>query len=176
MQGERDARLYSSVLSFTAMGGVLGLAMGLAGGLASRSVIAGLAAGISGLLLGEAAAASISHVLVSNFFKSRIPESTNLVLPLLTHGAIWSAVGVIGGLAFGLGSRRQRPLESHRYWGAWWEQPRRRLCTKLLVPSPCLSKTDLPLDGLNRRHAGWPSCWSPSSRPPGAGMALLRRP
>src|SRR5262249_17098716 len=42
MQVERDARLYSAVLSYTAMGGFLGLALGLAGGLASRSVFAGL--------------------------------------------------------------------------------------------------------------------------------------
>ena len=42
-------------------------------------------------------------VLVSVFFKRHDPQSVDLLLPLLTHGAIWSAVGAIGGLAFGLG-------------------------------------------------------------------------
>jgi hypothetical protein len=37
------------------------------------------------------------------FFKNYDPRSGDLVLPLLTHGAIWSAVGGVGGLAFGLG-------------------------------------------------------------------------
>ena len=47
--------------------------------------------------------APLALVLVSNFFKRYDPESGDLVLPVLTHGAIWSAVGAIGGLAFGLG-------------------------------------------------------------------------
>jgi len=147
MQGERDARLYSSVLSFTAMGGVLGLAMGLAGGLASRSVIAGLAAGISGLLLGAAAAASISHVLVSNFFKSRIPESTDLVLPLLTHGAIWSAVGVIGGLAFGLGAGGKGRWKATILGGLVGAAAATIVYEIVGAVAFASSKTDLPLAG-----------------------------
>ena len=103
MRRWRDARLYSATLTFTTMGGFLGLAMGLAGGLARRSVFAGVRAAILGLLLGTAAAASMAFVLVSIFFKRHDPQSGDLVLPLLTHGAIWSAVGAIGGLAFGLG-------------------------------------------------------------------------
>ena len=40
---------------------------------------------------------------MSNFFARHDPQSVDLVLPLLTHGAIWSAVGAIGGLALGVG-------------------------------------------------------------------------
>ena len=40
MRRTRDARLYSAALTFTAMGGFLGLTMGWAGGLARRSVFA----------------------------------------------------------------------------------------------------------------------------------------
>jgi hypothetical protein len=97
------ARVASATLSFTAMGGFLGLAMGLAGGLARRSASASAQAAILGLLLGTATAASIAFVVVTLFFKHHDPQSVDLVLPLLTHGAIWSGVGVIGGLAFGLG-------------------------------------------------------------------------
>jgi hypothetical protein len=99
----REARLYSATLTFGAMGGLLGLAMGMAGGLARRSVLASAWAGIVGLLLGTAAVASLSMLLVSNFYKRYDPQGGDLVLPLLTHGAAWSVVGAIGGLAFGLG-------------------------------------------------------------------------
>ncbi len=103
MRRWRDARLYSASLTFATMGGFLGLTMGLAGGLARRSGVAGARAAILGLLLGTAATASLALVLVSVFFKRHDPQSGDLVFPLLTHGAIWSAVGAIGGLAFGLG-------------------------------------------------------------------------
>ena len=99
----KDARLYSATWSFTAMGGFLGLTMGLAGGLARRSVPASAWAAMGGLVLGTAAGASTALGLVSNFYNKYDPQSGDLVLPLLTHGAIWSVVGAIGGLAFGLG-------------------------------------------------------------------------
>jgi vacuolar-type H+-ATPase subunit I/STV1 len=103
MRRWRSARLYSATLTFTTMGGFLGLAMGLAGGLARCSVLASVRAAILGLLLGAAAVGLMALVLVSIFFQRHDPQSGDLVLPLLTHGAIWSAVGAIGGLAFGLG-------------------------------------------------------------------------
>jgi hypothetical protein len=99
----KDARLYSATQTFAAMGGLLGLTMGLAGGLARRSVFASAWAATGGLILGTAAGASTALVLVSNFFQRHDPHSGDLVFPLLTHGAIWSVVGAIGGLAFGLG-------------------------------------------------------------------------
>jgi hypothetical protein len=103
MQRWRAARVYSAVLTFTSLGGFLGLAMGLAGGLARRSASAGARAAIVGLLLGTSVTAPLSLALVSYFFKTHDPQSNNLLLPLLTHGALWSAVGAIAGLAFGLG-------------------------------------------------------------------------
>jgi hypothetical protein len=103
MRRMKDARLYTAALTFTTLGGLLGLALGLAGGLGRRSTYAGVNAAILGLLLGSAAAASMSLVVVSIFYKSYEPQSGDLVLPLLTHGAIWSALGGVGGLAFGLG-------------------------------------------------------------------------
>jgi hypothetical protein len=99
----KDARLYSATFTFTALGGLLGLTLGLAGGLARRSVSASAMAAILGLLLGSTIAASFSLVLVSIFFKNHDPQSSDLLFPLFTHGAIWSVVGAVGGLAFGLG-------------------------------------------------------------------------
>ncbi len=103
MRRWRDARLYTATLTFTTMGGLLGLTMGLAGGLARRSVFASARAAILGRVLGSAAVASCSLILVSMFFKFQDPHSGDLVLPLFTHAAIWSVVGGVGGLAFGLG-------------------------------------------------------------------------
>ena len=40
---------------------------------------------------------------MSAFYKVHDPQSTDLAVPLLTHCAIWSVVGAIGGVAFGLG-------------------------------------------------------------------------
>jgi hypothetical protein len=98
-----DARLYSATLNFTTMGGLLGLMMGLAGGLARRSASASARGAIPGLVVGTAAAAAVSWFLLAIFFKNHDPQSGDLILPLLTHGAIWSTIGAVGGLAFGLG-------------------------------------------------------------------------
>ena len=99
----KAARLSTATLTFTCLGGFLGLAMGLAGGLARRSVSAAIGAAIVGLVLGTVAEGILAYVVVSVFFKRYDPLAGDLALPLLTHGAIWLAVGAIGGLAFGLG-------------------------------------------------------------------------
>jgi hypothetical protein len=103
MQRLRDARVSSATLTYRAMGGFLGLAMGLAGGMARRSTFAAGTAAIVGVVFGAVVVGLVSRLLVSRFFETHDPQSGDLVLPLLTHGAIWSAAGAIGGLAFGLG-------------------------------------------------------------------------
>ena len=77
--------------------------MGLAGGMARRSAAGGGRAAMLGLVLGMAVTGSVALVSVLIFYKTHDLQSVDLVLPLLTHGAIWSTVGAIGGLAFGLG-------------------------------------------------------------------------
>ena len=100
----KEARLYSATFTFTTLGGLLGLTLGLAGGLAARrSIAATTGAAILGLLLGVVGSASASRFLVSFFYKNYDPVSTDLIFPLLTHSVIWSVVGALGGLAFGLG-------------------------------------------------------------------------
>ena len=102
IQRWHDARLYCPAAIFATMGGMLGLAMGMAGGLARGSVFRGAWAAIVGLLLGTIIATSTSLIFVSLFYKKYNPETGDLVVPMLMHGAIWSAVGAIGGLVFGL--------------------------------------------------------------------------
>ena len=58
MRRWKDARLHGAALTFTLMGGCLGLAMGAAGGAAHRSGSAGVRAAIVGLVLGTAGAAA----------------------------------------------------------------------------------------------------------------------
>jgi hypothetical protein len=99
----KDARVHSPAFTFATLGGLLGLALGFAGGFARRSTSASVRAAILGLMLGSTVAGSFSLFLVPIFFKNYDPQSGDLVLPLLTHCAIWSAVGGVGGLAFGLG-------------------------------------------------------------------------
>jgi hypothetical protein len=103
VQRWRDARLYSATFTFAALGGLLGLALGVAGGLARGSTSAGVRAAISGLLLGLAGVGSTSLLLVSIFFNTRDPQSSDLVVPLFTHGAIWCVAGAVCGLSLGLG-------------------------------------------------------------------------
>jgi MFS family permease len=98
-----NARIYSAALSLAVLGGLLGLAMGLAGGVARRSTSSSARAAILGLFLGAGVAVSMAFVFVSVFYKWHDPQSGDLLVPLLTQGAIWSSVGAIGGLAFGLG-------------------------------------------------------------------------
>jgi hypothetical protein len=97
------ARLMSASGTFTALGAIVGLGLGLAGGLARRSASAGARAALMGCALGAIAGASVSWLVLPNFFKRYDPQSQDLVLPLLTLGAICSSVGAAGGLAFGIG-------------------------------------------------------------------------
>ncbi len=108
----KEARLYSAVFTFTTLGGLLGLALGLAGGLARRSVAASAGTAILGFLLGVVGSACASLLLVSFFYKNYDPVSSDLIFPLLTHTTIWSVMGALGGLAFGLG------LGGSRRWPA----------------------------------------------------------
>jgi hypothetical protein len=97
-----SARLYSAALTFATAGGLLGLALGAAGGLARRSAGASVKIGALGLVLGTGMVGGLSFLAVSNFYARYDHHSDDLFLPLLTQTASWSVVGAIGGLAFGL--------------------------------------------------------------------------
>jgi hypothetical protein len=98
-----DAQVSSNAVSFIQQGAILGTVLGLAGGLARRSIGRGLGAALAGLVLGGAAAALTAHFVLPEYFHRVEPDENALTLPLLTHGAIWAAVGLAAGLALGLG-------------------------------------------------------------------------
>jgi hypothetical protein len=108
----KESRFYSAVITYAAMGAILGLTMGSAGGLVRGSLPRTANAAIQGLMLGIIVAASLSSAVVAVFYKFYDPQSGDLLLPLICHGAIWSAVGACAGFAFGhgLGARGQRKL------------------------------------------------------------------
>jgi hypothetical protein len=110
---ERAAAITTkATLSYGLAGAALGLTLGLAGGIArrSRSTVAMIAGagtgGVAGLLLGAIAGAGSASLAVPFFLRNEdTTVADDLILPLLTHGAIWSALGAAGGLALGIGLR-----------------------------------------------------------------------
>jgi hypothetical protein len=101
-------------LGFALSGAAVGLGLGVAGALAHRRGAAAARAGLVGLVAGAAAGAGASLALFPayNIYKARHPDeaASDLILPLLIHAGIWSALGAAGGLAFGLGSGERRTL------------------------------------------------------------------
>jgi hypothetical protein len=97
-----------AALAYGGLGMVLGLALGVAGGLARRAPLAAIVAGVTGLVLGGAAGAGSTAVLVPNFHAARLAFSeedhnNDLALALRTHGGIWITIGAAAGLALGIG-------------------------------------------------------------------------
>jgi hypothetical protein len=95
----------NAALAFAVQAACLGMALGLAGGLARRSLGGGAMAGLAGAVLGGAlalgAAAALQPVYYRNVQLDQIEQS--LIVPLLVHGGICGVTGLAGGLAFGLG-------------------------------------------------------------------------
>jgi hypothetical protein len=92
-----------ATLAYGLQGAILGLALGLAGAAVRRSAGAAPVAALAGLIGGGIAGAGVSFGLFPIFFRHLDPISGDLLLPLITHGAVWSAVGAAVGLAFGIG-------------------------------------------------------------------------
>jgi hypothetical protein len=103
------ARDRAAAISYGGLGASLGLCLGVAGALmVRRSATAVVAVGLIGLVLGGAAGAGATRVLLplydSEHEAAADEERTNdLALALKTHGGIWVAVGAAAGLALGLG-------------------------------------------------------------------------
>ena len=177
MRRWRDARIYSAVLTFTTMGGILGLAMGLAGGLARRSASRGRRAAIVGLVLGTAAAASLGLFLVLEFLQEARPAIGRPGAPL-AH-AWCDLVGRRRDRRPGVraGARRQGSLERNPGGRARSVRPRRRhlrdrRCARLRV-----QQDGPPAVSLDREPRRWPNCWSRSCPRPERSwpFANLRR-
>jgi hypothetical protein len=100
----------NATLAFAILGGVTGLMMGFAGGLAGRSPVRGLIVGLASMAAGAVVGASASLALLPFFFRRLVPDLNDLLTPMLIHGGIWMAIGALGGLAFAIGMGRGRHL------------------------------------------------------------------
>ncbi len=113
-RGEAAAVAKNAGLAFLILGAALGGGLGAAGGLARGSRPAALRATWAGLVLGIVAAGVMSLALLPayNAYQRRYPDEAahDLLLPLLVHAAIWSAVGAAGGLALALGLGGRGPI------------------------------------------------------------------
>ena len=93
----------NTALAIGILGGALGLTFGAAGGLYRRSSRRATANGALGLVCGAAIGAAVPLLIVPWFYLNE-GRPPNPSLPLFFHGAIYSAVGAVGGFVFGLGS------------------------------------------------------------------------
>jgi hypothetical protein len=98
-----SARVNSAALSFAMMGGVLGLAMGVAGGMVRRSIASCVRAGLCGLPVGAIATGAVAWIAARVFYDMRDSQSTDLLGPLACHGSIWLTAALSAGLALGIG-------------------------------------------------------------------------
>jgi hypothetical protein len=92
----------NTALAIGILGGALGLTFGAAGGLYRRSSRRATANGALGLVCGAAIGAGVPLLIVPWFYLNE-GRPPNPSLPLFFHGAIYSAVGAVGGFVFGLG-------------------------------------------------------------------------
>jgi len=103
-----------AVAAYTALGGFLGLALGVAGAAARRSNRRAAWAGPLGAVLGAAAGAGTSLAFTPLYHQAVIAAADaiewgggaswdSVTVPLFLHAGIFGAIGVAGGLAFGLG-------------------------------------------------------------------------
>jgi hypothetical protein len=111
LETERRMRISkdrAATLAYGALGAVLGLALGAAGGLARHSIRGGIVAALTGLILGGAAGALSTLSFLPSYHAARAAAldedlTKDLALALRTHGGIWVAIGAAAGIALGLG-------------------------------------------------------------------------
>ena len=100
---QRAAQTFEATLAFASLGSVLGLALGLAGGVARGSTRSALKAAIVGSLLGGAAGAALTKVMLPVYFRILDPDTNDLIVGIMIQVVISSAIGAVGGVAFGIG-------------------------------------------------------------------------
>lgn len=101
----------NATLAFAIFGSIVGLTMGLAGGIASRSMARGITVGIGGVALGGMVGTLASILLLRLYYRGHVPDPNDLLTPITVHGGIWTAIGAVGGLAYGVsvGAGRRLP-------------------------------------------------------------------
>jgi hypothetical protein len=100
----------NAAVAYGLLGAATGLAMGLTAGLARRSVGWAVCGALTGLVLGGLLPALVSPWVVPLHRKLYLPQTPDLMLPIMVHGAIWCAAGLAAGFAFGVGLGGRRRL------------------------------------------------------------------
>jgi len=106
----KAADIKNATLAFAILGGVTGLVMGFAGGLAGRSLSRGVIVGLGAQALGVLVGALASLAFVPFFHRELVPDTNDLLSPIVIDSGIWAAIGAVGGLAFAIGMRCGRHL------------------------------------------------------------------
>jgi hypothetical protein len=99
----QNINIVGGSVALASTGGILGLAMGLAGGAARRSIKAALSAGAVGLLVGAVLEGGVARLVLWYAYKKIDLQAEDMIQPIALHLATWCVVGAVGGLAFGLG-------------------------------------------------------------------------
>lgn len=114
----RSTKSQNGAMSFGALGALMGLGFGMAGGLVRGSWRWALVAGVLGFVLGAAAGALPPFGIMPWLHDRRTDDIArhDLVVPLLAHAGLWCGTGAAAGLAFAVG--RYGASVSHLVRGA----------------------------------------------------------
>ena len=99
----------NAAIVYGALGGCLGVALGLLGTYLRAQPRHAKITATAGFLLGIAAGAIPSFALVPYYFDNFNPRST-IALPFLVHFGLWAGIGAAAGLALSIGMGRWRDL------------------------------------------------------------------
>lgn len=105
-----EAGRWNGSIAFGTLGALLGLGLGVAGGLSSGSRRGSLLGGSVGLVGGLVAGVLPALVLMpwSWHHRNDDPASLDLTTPLMVHAGLWCGIGLLAGLAYGVGRFRWR--------------------------------------------------------------------
>jgi hypothetical protein len=109
-ESRRAADIANATLSSAILGSVAALTMGLAGGLIVHTPLRGAIIGLGAQALGAFAGAAASLALIPILYWELVPDSNDLLTPIMIHGGIWSAIGAVCAMAFAAGMSRWRQL------------------------------------------------------------------
>jgi hypothetical protein len=102
-QGRQAAEDASAVRFQALFGGLLGLALGLAGGWSRRNLHRATLAGLIGASSGTLIAATIARLSLPFYHTLQRSVSNDLIASLALHASVYAAAGAAGGFALGLG-------------------------------------------------------------------------
>lgn len=109
MQQSQRIRIVGGSVALAVTGGLLGLALGVAGGASRPSIRAALTAGALGLLVGGTIEGGVARLVLWFSYTRMDLQADDLLGPILCHLVTWSVAGALGGLAFGIGGRFRWP-------------------------------------------------------------------